>query len=72
MHEPLKNRTFQGKKLLFNFLGAHFLAPKSGHRREKQPVLGPGYAPITNFWKTFVKKLTFSKIMPLLDTVLLN
>ena len=41
MHEPLKNRTFQGKKLLFNFLGANFLAPKSGHRHKKQPVLGP-------------------------------
>ena len=38
MHEPLKNRNYFGKKkLLYNF----FLAPKSGHRREKQPVLGP-------------------------------
>ena len=27
-----------GKKLIF---WADFLAPKSGHRREKQPVLGP-------------------------------
>ena len=26
---------------MFNFLGADFLAPKSSHRREKQPVLGP-------------------------------
>ena len=39
MHEPLENRTYIGKKL-FNFLGADFLAPKSGHQREKQPVLG--------------------------------
>ena len=30
------------KKKNFNFLGASFLAPKSGHRREKQPVLGLG------------------------------
>ena len=41
-HEPLKNRTYLGKKLFFNFLGADFLAPKSGHRREEQPVLGLG------------------------------
>ena len=27
----------------FYFFGADFVAPKSGHRREKQPVLGPGY-----------------------------
>ena len=39
MHEPLENRTYIGKKL-FNFLGADFLALKSGHQREKQPVLG--------------------------------
>ena len=39
MHEPLENRTYIGKKL-FNFLGADFLAPKNGHQREKQPVLG--------------------------------
>ena len=30
------------KKLSFNILGATFLARKSSHRREKQPVLGPG------------------------------
>ena len=41
MHEPLKNRTFLGKNLTFDFLGADYLAPKSAHRREKQPVLGP-------------------------------
>ena len=39
--EPLKNRTYLRKKLFFNFLGADFLAPKTGHRREKQPVLEP-------------------------------
>ena len=27
------------KKLFFNFLGANFVAPKSDHRRDKQPVL---------------------------------
>ena len=42
MHEPLKNRTYQGKKSFFNFLGADSLAPKSGHRREKQSVLELG------------------------------
>ena len=41
VHELLKNRTYLGEKLFFNFLGADFLAPKSGHRREKRPVLGP-------------------------------
>ena len=41
MHEPLKNRTYLGKKLPFHFLGADFLAPKSSHRCENQPVLGP-------------------------------
>ena len=30
------------KNLFFNFLDADFLVPKSGHRREKQPVLGTG------------------------------
>ena len=43
MHESLKNRTYLGKKQFFNFLGADFVAPKSGHQREKQPVLGPAY-----------------------------
>ena len=38
VHEPLKNRTCLRKKLLFNFLGADFFRPKSGHRREKQHV----------------------------------
>ena len=41
MHELLKSRTYLGEKLFFNFLGTDFLAPKSGHRREKRPVLGP-------------------------------
>ena len=41
MHETLKNRTYLGKKKIFNILGADFLAPKCSHRREKQPVLGP-------------------------------
>ena len=27
--------------MFFNFLGSDFLAPKSSHRREKQPALGP-------------------------------
>ena len=27
--------------VFFNFLGTDFVAPKSGHRREKQPVLRP-------------------------------
>ena len=40
MHEPLKNRTYLGKKLFFSFLGADFLALKSSHSCEKQPVLG--------------------------------
>ena len=40
MHDPLKNRTYLGKKMFFNFLCVDFVAPKSGHRREKQPVLG--------------------------------
>ena len=42
MHGPL-NRTYLGKKLFFTFLGAYFVAPKRGHRCEKQPVLGPDY-----------------------------
>ena len=41
MHEPLKNSTYLAQKLFFNFLGVDFLAPKSSHRCEKQPVLGP-------------------------------
>ena len=36
MHEPLKNRTYLGKK----FLGANFVAPESSQRHKKQPVLG--------------------------------
>ena len=42
MHEPLNNIPSLGKKLFLIFWGADFLAPKSGHRCEKQPVLGPG------------------------------
>ena len=38
MHKPLNNRTYTGKKCFFYFLGADFVAPKSGHRCEKQPV----------------------------------
>ena len=30
------------KNLFFNFWGVNFLVPKSGRRREKHPVLGPG------------------------------
>ena len=41
MYELL-NGTYLGKKLFFNFLGADFVAPKSGHRREKQRVLRLG------------------------------
>ena len=48
MHEALKNRTYIGKKLFFNFLGANFLAPKSRQRHEKQPLLGPGHKKICN------------------------
>ena len=38
--ESLKKRTFLGKKMFFNFLGANFLVPKSGHRCERQSVFG--------------------------------
>ena len=56
MHESLKNKTFW-KKLFFNFLGDDFPALKSGHRREKQPVLGPVCIfNIAAFGKTFVGK----------------
>ena len=37
MHEPLNNITYAGKKMSFNFLGANFVVPKSGH---KQSALG--------------------------------
>ena len=33
-HEPLKNITYLEKKMFFIFLGADFLAPKSGHGHE--------------------------------------
>ena len=41
MHEPLKNITYIGKKKIFKFFAADFLAPKSGHQLEKLPLLGP-------------------------------
>ena len=41
---PLKNRTFVGKKNVFLiFLGANFVAPKSRHQCDKQPVLGQAW-----------------------------
>ena len=43
VHEPLKKRTYLGKKNFFNFLGADFLMPKSQH--EKQHVWGPEEVP---------------------------
>ena len=48
MHEPLKNRTYFGKKMFLNFLGANFLAPESGQRYEKQPLLGPSHRKLCN------------------------
>ena len=39
--KPLRNRTYLGKKLFFNFSGANFLTLKNSHQCEKQPVLGP-------------------------------
>ena len=47
MHEPLKNRTYLRKKLIFNFLSPDFLAKKKiflifSDFCKKQPVLGPG------------------------------
>ena len=44
------DRTYLGKKIVFKFLGADFLAPKSSHRREKQPVLGPDYAAESTYY----------------------
>ena len=41
MHETLNNRTYVGKELFFSFLGASYFTPKSAHRRENEPVLGP-------------------------------
>ena len=37
----LKELNLSWKKIVFKFFGRNFLAPKSGHRREIQPVLGP-------------------------------
>ena len=62
MHGPFKNRTYLGKKLFFNFLGANFLAPKSSHRHEKQLVLGPD--PIKN---NFTQPLSAKEILDELE-----
>ena len=43
------------KNCFFSFLGADFLAPKSGQRLEKQPVLGPGYRYIRRIDKDNLK-----------------
>ena len=63
MHEPLKNRIYIGKKFSFNFLGSDFVAPKSGHRREKQTVLEPELIDVVMgniFKKCFI--LSFKRI----------
>ena len=49
MHALLKNLTYIGKKLLFNFLGADVLSPKSSHRLEKQLALGSAHGFTTSF-----------------------
>ena len=41
--EPLKDRTYLGKKLFSKFLGITFVAPKNGHWHEKKPVLEPAW-----------------------------
>ena len=41
MHAPIKDRNHLGKEFFFLFLSTDFPAPKSGHRRKKQTVLGP-------------------------------
>ena len=51
--EPLKNKTYLGKELFSNFWGTNFLVPKSGRRREKQPVLGPGIGVIVQHWNDY-------------------
>ena len=38
--EPLKNRTYLGKKLFFNFLGADFLLPIRGHNVKNSLIYG--------------------------------
>ena len=48
-YESLKGRTYLGKKNVFNFLDGDFLEPKSGHRREKQPVLELDFLSLTWF-----------------------
>ena len=67
VHEPLKNITNLGKKLFFNFLGADFLAPKSSHRLEKQPVLGPDFKPV---WKQVHIRFQFGYISKQLDILM--
>ena len=57
MQEPLKNITYIGKKLAFNFLGASFLVPKSDYQLEKQPVLRP-----THGFSTFILGATRNSI----------
>ena len=40
-------------------MGADFLMPKSGHRREKQPLLGPDSRKkghLYDFWENVLKK----------------
>ena len=39
--QRIEPRTYLGKKQFLNFKDANFLAHKSGHKCEKQPVLGP-------------------------------
>ena len=63
VHESLKNRTYLGK-IFFNFLGAYFLMPKSGHWLEKQPVLGPGIQPSVILWKLGPKSRPLSMYLP--------
>ena len=48
--QPLKNRTYLGKKI--KFFGANFLASKSGHWQEKQPktVMNAIYNGIHHWW----------------------
>ena len=55
MHEPLKNRTYLEKKIIFQFLGAGFVAPKSGQRREKQRVLEPALLPAREYSKIYLQ-----------------
>ena len=59
VNESLKNRTYLEKRF-FNFLGADFLALKSSHQHEKQPVLGPGtFSNVLANWSLTFYKQTF-------------